>query len=251
VATRLGLPGIPAAAEETMIARDIALAELTGGRLHVAHLSTAGSVALVRQAKARGIPVTAEVCPHHLTITDDWAMGPEAGPEDTSGPASYDTATKVYPPLREQRDVEALVEGLAEGIIDCVATDHAPHDLACKLVTYQDAAFGISVLETALGSLMGLVRTGHIGLPALIERLTVGPSRVMGGRFDELATLKEGTPADIVIFDPDREWMVDPREFASKGRNTPLAGTTLRGRVAATLVAGKIAYQEQGFKEEK
>ena len=251
VATRLGLPGIPAAAEETMIARDIALAELTGGRLHVAHLSTAGSVALVRQAKARGIPVTAEVCPHHLTITDGWAMGPDAGPEDISGPASYDTSTKVYPPLRERRDVEALVEGLAEGIIDCVATDHAPHDLACKLVTYQDAAFGISVLETALGSLMGLVRAGHIGLPALIERLTVGPSRVMGGRFDELATLKEGTPADIVIFDPDREWVVDPREFASKGRNTPLAGTTLKGRVAATLVAGKIAYQEQGFKEEK
>ena len=245
VATRLGLPGIPAAAEETMIARDIALAELTGGRLHLAHLSSVGSVGLVRSAKERGIPVTAEVCPHHLTITDGWALGAGAGEQDISGAASYDTSTKVYPPLRSRSDAAALAAGLAEGVIDCVATDHAPHDLACKLVTYQDAAFGISVLETALGSLLGLVRDGQISLPTLVERLTVGPSRVMGGRFDDLAGLKAGTPADVVLFDPNRQWMVDPREFASKGRNTPLAGTTLQGKVVATLVAGRIVYRDE------
>ena len=244
-ATRLGLPGIPSAAEETMMARDIALAELTGGRLHLAHLSTAGSVGLVRNAKERGIRVTAEVCPHHLTITDGWAMGVGAGDKDISGADSYDTATKVYPPLRSGKDAAALAAGLADGVIDCVATDHAPHDVACKLVTYQDAAFGISVLETALGSLLGLVHDGLIGLPTLVERLTVGPSRVMGGRFDDLASLKAGTPGDVVIFDPNREWTVDPMEFASKGRNTPLAGKTLKGRVAATLVAGKVVYQDE------
>ncbi len=244
-ATRLGLPGIPAAAEEAMMARDIALAELTGGRLHLAHVSTAGAVGLVRNAKERGIRVTAEVCPHHLTITDGWAMGAGADGEDISGAGSYDTATKVYPPLRSIRDAAALAAGLAEGVIDCVATDHAPHDAACKLVTYQDAAFGISVLETALGSLLGLAHDGRIGLTTLIERLTTGPSRVMGGRLDDLASLKVGTPADVVIFDPNREWMVDPSEFASKGRNTPLAGKTLKGKVSATLVAGKVVYQDE------
>ncbi|MDA0733173.1 MAG: dihydroorotase [Chloroflexi bacterium] len=250
VATLLGLPGIPAAAEEAMIARDIALAELTGGRLHVAHLSTSGSVALVRQAKERGIPVTAEVCPHHLTITDQWALGGKDSKNDVAGPLSFDTSTKVYPPLRSQHDVEALVDALAEGVIDCVATDHAPHDLASKQVTYQDASFGISVLETALGSLMQLVHQDRISLSTLIERLTVGPARILGPNFAELPTLKEGTPADVVLFDPNREWRVDPREFASKGKNTPLEGTTLKGRVVATMVAGEIVFQESALTEQ-
>jgi dihydroorotase len=248
VATRLGLPGIPAAAEEAMIARDISLAELTGGRLHLAHLSTIGSIALVRQAKRRGIPVTAEVCPHHLTITDRWALGGKDATNDATndvaGPLSYDTFTKVYPPLRSQHDVEALVDALAEGVIDCVATDHAPHDLASKQVTYQDASFGISVLETALGSLMRLVHQGRISPGTLIERLTVGPARILGPAFAELSTLKAGTPADVVLFDPNREWRVDPREFASKGKNTPLEGTTLQGRVVATLLEGQVVFEE-------
>ena len=242
-ATRLGLPGIPAAAEETMIARDISLAELSGGKLHVAHLSTAGSVALIRGAKERGIPVTAEVCPHHLTINDRWALG-DHGNGDVSGAASYDTSTKVYPPLRQDRDVEALIEGLVSGVIDCVATDHAPHDVASKEVTYQDAAFGISVLETALGSLMGLVHAGRITLPTLIERLTAAPARVLGADHLPLATLGPGTPADVVVFDPSRQWTVDTSQFLSKGKNTPLEGTVLTGAVVCTIAGGQVAYQD-------
>jgi dihydroorotase len=250
VATRLGLPGIPAAAEEAMIARDIALAELTGGRLHLAHLSAAGSVSLVRQAKERGIAVTAEVCPHHVTITDQWALGAREIDAEAAGLHSYDTFTKVYPPLRSQQDVDTLVSALAEGVIDCVATDHAPHELASKQVTYQEAAFGISVLETALGSLLQLVHQGKIGLSDLIERLTVGPARVLGPDFTELATLKPGTPADVVLFDPEREWVVDTREFASKGKNTPLEGVRLKGQVLATLVEGRVVFQDSTILEQ-
>ena len=247
-ATRLGLTGIPAAAEEAMIARDLALAELTGGWLHLAHLSTAGSVALVRQARERGVSVTTEVCPHHLSITDQWALGYKDAAKGTAGgaagPLNFDTSTKVYPPLRGQKDVDALIEGLAEGVIDCIATDHAPHELASKQVTYQEAAFGISVFETALGTLMGLVHRGQISLSALVDRLTVGPARVLGPSFEDLATLHAGSPADLVLFDPELEWVVDTGAFASKGRNTPLEGATLKGRVMATLVEGKLVHQD-------
>ena len=248
VATHLGLDGIPAAAEEAMIARDIALAEATGGRLHVAHLSTAGSVPLVREAKERGLSVTAEVCPHHLTTTDQWVLGRKGESVGAAGGLAYDTSTKVYPPLRSQRDVEALVSALAEGVIDCIATDHAPHDLTSKQVTYQDAAFGISVLETALGSLLQLVHTKKLSMEAMVERLTTGPARVLGESYSNLASLEPGTPADIVLFDPEQEWTVDTSEFESKGRNTPLEGTNLKGRVVATLAMGRMAYQAPGLK---
>ena len=173
VATHLGLDGIPAAAEEAMIARDIALAEATGGRLHVAHLSTAGSVPLVREAKNRGLNVTAEVCPHHLTVTDQWVLGAKGAPTSAAGGLAYDTSTKVYPPLRSQMDVEALIVGLSEGVIDCIATDHAPHDLTSKQVTYQEAAFGISVLETALGSLLQLVHAGKLSMAAILSQFMI------------------------------------------------------------------------------
>lgn len=242
VSSRLGLAGIPAVAEETMVARDIALAELTGGRLHLAHLSTAGSVALVRAAKDRGLPVTAEICPHHLMLTEDWALGGHGGWADAS--RAYDTTTKVYPPLRTADDVAAGIIGLADGVIDCVATDHAPHDFASKECTYQDAAFGISVLETALGTLLNPVHAGRIGLPTLIERLTAGPARVLGAAFAPYARLAAGTPADLTIFDPDARWTVDVGKFASRGRNTPLDGVELRGRVAATIVAGRVVFAE-------
>lgn len=243
-ATRLGLAGIPAAAEETMIARDIALAQLTGGRLHLAHLSTAGSVELVRQAKEMGLSVTAEVCPHHLTVTDEWALGSRGMDAGAVGANGYDTSTKVYPPLRSPRDVEALINGLAESVIDCVATDHAPHDRPSKEVTYDEAAFGISVLETALGSMLTLTHQGRLSLPSMVERLTAGPARVLGRAFPDLATLKPDTPADLVLFDPDREWVVRSEEFASKGKNTPLEGTTLRGRVALTMVDGRVIFED-------
>ena len=240
VATRLGLPGIPPAAEDAMIARDIALAEAVGGRLHIAHLSTASSVPLLRRARELGLNVSAEVCPHHLTITDHWALGAQ-GKEGRSELA-FDTSTKVYPPLRSRADVDALVDALADGTIGCIATDHAPHDTAAKQVTYQDAAFGISVLETAFGSVLQLVHEGRISLPALVERLTIGPARVLGPDFAPLASLAPGTPADIVLFNPDLEWTVDASKFASKGRNTPLDGARLRGCALATIAQGEIVY---------
>ena len=242
VATRLGLPGIPAAAEEAMIARDISLAEMTNGRLHLAHLSTAGSVALLRQAKAMNLRVTAEVCPHHLTVTDQWVMGARGLAGASASPYAYDTATKVYPPLRTQHDADVLVEALAEGVIDAIATDHAPHDGASKQVTYEDASFGISVLETALGSCLQLVHHDRLTLPGLVARLTSGPAGVIGERFAPFASLEPGTPADVALFDPDREWTVDVRSFASKGKNTPLDGTTLKGLVKGSFVAGRPAF---------
>ena len=240
VATRLGLPGIPPAAEDAMIARDIALAEATGGRLHIAHLSTSGSVPLLRRARELGLNVSAEVCPHHLTITDDWALGAQG--QVGRSELAFDTSTKVYPPLRGHGDVNALVDALADGTIECIATDHAPHDTVSKQVTYQDAAFGISVLETALGSALKLVHEGRIALPTLIERLTVGPARILGLDYAPLASLAPGTPADLVLFDPQAEWIVDASKFVSKGKNTPLDGVKLRGRAFATLASGEIVY---------
>ncbi|PKB79963.1 MAG: hypothetical protein BZY88_10680 [SAR202 cluster bacterium Io17-Chloro-G9] len=248
VASRLGLDGIPSAAEESMIARDIALAELTGGRLHLAHLSTAGSIPLLRQAKERGLRVKAEVCPHHLTITDQWVLGGAGMDADAAGPFSYDTSTKVYPPLRTQRDVDALIKALAEGVIDCIATDHAPHDTTSKQCTYEEAAFGISVLETAFGSTMQMVHQGSLGLAGLVHRLTVGPASVLGPTFGGLASLEIGTPADVVLFDPDQEWVVNPQEFQSQGKNTPLAGVTLKGQVVATFVDGIMVFQSESSK---
>ena len=247
IATRLGLPGIPASAEEAMVSRDLTLAEMTGGLLHLAHLSTAGSVDLVRQARKRGVSVTCEVCPQHLYLTDDWALGYQGDLRCTAGSRNYDTSTKVYPPLRSRSDVEALIEGLAEGVIDCIATDHAPHEVASKEVTYQDASFGISVLETALGSLLSLVHDGRISLSTLVDRLTVGPARVLGPSFEKYATLEAGSPADLVLFDPDAEWTVDTRQFVSKGRNTPLDGVSLKGKVVATMVEGRMVHQDFGI----
>ena len=246
IAMRLGLPGIPVAVEETMMARDISLAEETGGRLHLAHLSSAGTIPLLRRARELGLAVTAEVCPHHLTITDQWVLGAGGAEPKAENSLSFDTFTKVYPPLRSQRDVDALVEGLAEGLIDCIATDHAPHDQVSKQCGYEEAAFGISVLETALGSALQLVHQGRLTLTSLVERMTVGPAKALGPAFTALATLRQGTPADIVLFDSDLDWVVDTSEFESKGRNTPLQGTVLKGRVLATMVDGRMVFQDKG-----
>ena len=243
VSNRLGLRGIPGSAEEIMAARDVELAELTGGRVHLAHISTAGTVEVVRRAKERGIGVTCEVMPHHLTLTDEAVMrGPRDG--DPFGPltdGAYDTNAKVNPPLRGQRDVDALVQGLGEGVIDLIATDHAPHSRVDKLCTFEQAAFGISGLETAFGSLMSLVHSGKLELPALIEKLTAAPARFLGRR-DGLGTLRAGAPADAVILDTEAEWTVDVDRFASKGKNTPLDGATLKGQVAATVFGGEVVY---------
>jgi dihydroorotase len=254
VANRLGLRGIPAAAEEAAVARNIALAEFSGTHLHVAHVSTAGSVELVRAAKKRGVRVTAEVTPHHLALTDEAVMlaAPvlsEVGGADGSVGLTYDTNAKVNPPLRPLADVRACVEGLADGTIDAIATDHAPHAIEDKLCEFDLAAFGISGLETALALCLTLTGDvgvqGHAPLQLLIERLTAGPVRALGlARFvPGLGSLAEGAPGDVLVFDPEAEWVVEPERFASKGKNTPLAGRTLRGKVVATVYGGRVVDQ--------
>jgi dihydroorotase len=229
---RLKLQGIPAAAEETIVARDLELAELTGGRLHIAHVSTAGSVELIRRAKEKGVRVTAEATPHHLTLTEEALLG-------------YNTSAKVNPPLRTGRDVAALVRGLKDGVIDIIATDHAPHTGEEKRRDFTQAPFGINGFETALGSLMGLVHTGRLSLSELVARLTCEPAKIIGGEYGRLGTLAIGAPADVTVFAPTLNWVVDTGIFASKGRNTPLAGTTLKGKVVATIYGGSPVYLDE------
>jgi len=227
VATRLGLKGIPAAAEEIMVARDVLLAELTGGHVHLCHISARGSVAIIRDAKERGVRVTAEATPHHLVLTDVACE-------------EYDTHAKMNPPLRETMDVEALQGALKEGVIDCIASDHAPHAYDEKEAAFDDAPFGIVGLETAFAvAQTDLVGSGLFTLPELIRRMTTEPARVFhlpGG------TLAPGTVADIVVLDPAAKWTVDPATFHSKSRNTPFTGRALTGRALLTIVAGAIVH---------
>ncbi|MBN2185947.1 MAG: dihydroorotase [Dehalococcoidia bacterium] len=246
ISAKSGLKGIPAAAEEIMVARDLALAKLTRAKLHIAHVSTCGSVELVRQAKEKGISVTAEVTPHHLTLTEERIMGRGWGENSdviASGAkqSQYDTSAKVNPPLRAREDIECLIQELKDGVIDAIATDHAPHTLADKNCSLDLAAFGISGFETALGCLMALVHKGKISLTMLISKLTYEPAKTIG-KDSELGTLKAGAPANITIFDPNREWVVDSSNFASKGKNTPYDGYQFKGKVMATVVNGRIAY---------
>jgi dihydroorotase len=249
-ATRLGLRGIPSESEETMVARDIALSRLTGGWVHICHISTKGSVELVRKAKAEGLRVTAEVTPHHLTLTDEWVAGSKGG-KPGSGPVgvySYDTNAKVAPPLRSQADVDALINALNEGTIDVIATDHAPHDALSKKTTFEASVSGITGFETAFGSLIGLVQAKKLTLTRLIESLTVAPARLLGKNGSGLGSLKAGAHADIVLLDLEKEWIVEAGQFASKGKNTPLNGITLRGMVAATVFDGKVIYQHESVR---
>ncbi len=227
--TRLGLKGIPRAAEEAMVARDIVLAELTRGRLHIAHISTRGSVELVRTAKDKGLSITTEVTPHHCTLTDDSVVG-------------YNTNAKMNPPLRDEDDIEAILQGLKDKTIDCIATDHAPHSSIEKDLEFDRAANGVVGLETALSLTLRLVDRGFLGLSEAIERVTVGPATVLGL---EKGTLKVGADADITIVDKDREWIVDSNLFFSKGRNTPFEGWSMKGKVVKTIVKGKVVYSEE------
>ncbi len=247
VATRLGLRGWPAEGETIMLARDLELAALTGGRYHAAHLSAAASVELVRRAKDAGQLVTAEVTPHHLLLSDAWVAGEREGMLAAAGSvARYDTSTKVNPPLRTLSDGDALIAGLLDGTIDVIATDHAPHSEVEKDCPYDEAAFGISGLETALGALLALVHRRGFPLRKLIAALTAQPAEAF--RLNErvgvpVGTLRPGAAGDAVVFDPDAEWMVNPAEFASQGQNTPLDGATLRGRVRTTVLAGRVVYE--------
>jgi len=228
-ALRLGLRGRPAAAEAAMIARDVALVELTGGRLHVAHLSTARGVDLVRWAKARGLRVTAEVTPHHLLLTEEAV-------------ADYDTNAKMAPPLRTPDDREALRAALADGTIDAIASDHAPHHRDEKDCEFDQAAFGIVGLETSLALGLRLVSDGVLDLPTLVYRMSTGPARVLGLPF---GTLARGAPADLTLVDPQRRWTVVARHFRSKSQNTPFDGWEVEGRPAMVLVQGRVVYEDR------
>src|SRR4051812_14310296 len=228
VSARLGLKGVPAEAEEIMAIRDILLARRTGGHAHLCHMSTRGSVELIRWGKDRHINVTAEVCPHHISLTEDEVEG-------------YNTNAKMNPPLRTADDVAALQEAVKDGTIDLIATDHAPHHYDEKEREFADAPNGIIGLETALAvNITWLVKSGIIDIPLLVERMSCAPARVFklpGG------TLRRGAAADVTVFDPTASWVVDPKAFRSKGRNTPYAGDTLHGRNRITIVGGRVAYR--------
>ena len=229
--TVLGMPGITRAAEETVIARDCALAELEGAHLHVAHVSTAGGADIVRYFKSRGAKITAETAPHYLYATDAWIGDPNR---------LYDTSTRVNPPLRTEEDRKALIEALKEGVIDCIATDHAPHHADDKNVEYALASTGISGFETALGVCWtALVAPGHMTPAQLLEKMTSAPAKIFSLPGGALAV---GQPADLTLIDPAAEWVVDTADFLSKGKNNPFHGKTLTGRVLKTWVGGKCVY---------
>ena len=226
VSTKLGLPGNPAVAEDVHVARDVMLARLTGAQLHVAHVSTAGAVQSIRYAREWGVAITAEVTPHHLTLTDEAALG-------------FDTNTKVAPPLRSAKDVLACREGLVDGTIDAIATDHAPHAIYEKDQEYTVAPHGLIGFETAVPVVLDLVRKDEISPLELVRRLTANPARILrvaGGR------LAVGEPADIAVIDPERRWIYDPIKGYSKSRNSPWAGQEMIGRAVATVVAGRLVY---------
>jgi dihydroorotase len=227
VSTRLGLRGWPSVAEDVIVARDVLLAEYTGARYHLAHASTRGSARLVREAKDRGLKVTAEVTPHHLLLTDAALLG-------------YDAACKVNPPLREQGDVDALRRALADGTIDCVATDHAPHGPLDKDVELAEAAPGMIGLELCLPLLLGLVREGVLPLSRLIDALTAAPARLVGV---EAPSIREGARADLALVDPASRWTIDRAHLKTKSINTPFLGRTVQGRVMMTLCEGRVVHE--------
>jgi dihydroorotase len=226
ISTQLGLTGWPRAAEDVIVARDLVLAELTGARYHVAHVSSMGAVRLIREAKSRGLKVTAEVTPHHLALTHDALIG-------------YDTACKVNPPLREAEDREALREALKDGTIDCIATDHAPHSGLEKDCEFEAASPGMIGLEPAVSVLLGLVRDGALSAQRLIESLSTGPAKLAGL---EGGTLAEGTRADLALIDPERVFTLEASALQSRSSNSPFLDKALRGRVTTTVVAGQIVH---------
>ncbi len=231
-ATKLGLSGIPNQAEDSFVARDIGLAELTGGHLHVAHVSTKGSVELIRMAKKRGVNVTAEVTPHHLMLTDDSIIG-------------YDTDFKMSPPLRSREDVDALIEGVKDGTIDAIATDHAPHSSIEKDLEFDSAACGVVGLETSLSLMLTMASKGIFTMDEIVRAMTINPARIFGLN---AGTITPGNPADLAIVDPKKRWVVDPSKFYSKSQNSPFKGMELKGRVVRTVKSGSLIYNLLGEK---
>ena len=241
VSNILGIKGMPKSAEEVMVARDISLAKMTGGHIHIAHISSSGTLDIIRRGKSMGVNVTCEVTPHHLTLTDEIILGDASRNHEYSGidRSAYDTRAKVNPPLRESQDNLDLIEGLKDGTIDIIATDHAPHSAVDKICTFEEAAFGISVLETAFGSLMSLVHRDQIELNTLINKLTAAPAKLLKMN---LGSLSIGSPANLVVFDPNQEWTVDTSNFESKGKNTPLDSQVLKGQIQKTIYRGEIIF---------
>jgi dihydroorotase len=224
----LGLPGMPAAAEDVMVGRDISLSAATGGRIHVMHISSGGSVELVRRAKARGVRVTTEICPHHFVLTDECLR-------------SFDSNFKMSPPLRSRKDVETCIAGLADGTIDVICTDHAPHAREKKMRELDQAPFGIVGLETCLGLVVTkLIEPGILDWPTAIAKMTINPARILG---IPKGTLAVGADADVTIIDPDARWTVDPAKFRSKSTNSPFAGWQLRGRAETVIVSGRVKFE--------
>lgn len=245
-ASRLGLRGWPASAELTVIERDIALVAETGAALHVTHLSTAVGLDAIRRARARGLPVTCDVTPHHLALSDEWVGGSrrfaweDGGEESGLDPdAAYDGSCRVNPPLASRSDAQALLDGLRDGVIDAIATDHAPHPPERKLVPFDDAAPGMIGLETALGLGLAAVEAGRLDLPRLVAALSIRPAEIIGER----RSLAIGQPADLVLFDPVARWTVDPSNLASGAANTPLIGMELPGIVHLTVADGRVTYR--------
>jgi len=225
----LGLKGMPALAEDIDVVRDIILAKETGAHIHIAHVSTKGAIEAVRRAKNEGISVTCEVTPHHFTLTDKAVEG-------------YDTNTKMSPPLRSEEHLEAILDGLKDGTIDAIATDHAPHHRDEKGVQFDEAAKGIVGLETTLPLALALVRQGSVTIERMLEALTAAPARNLGL---DRGTLAAGKPADVVIFDAQRPWKLDAQQLASKSKNTPFDGWEMQGRVVRTIVGGRSVWQEE------
>jgi dihydroorotase len=231
VSISLGVPGVPSISEEIMIARDVILAGYTGAWVHIAHVSTAGGVEIIREAKSRGVHVTSEVTPHHLSLTEEAVMG-------------YDTNARVNPPLRTLKDINALIEGLKDGTIDIIATDHAPHTASEKNQEFGLAPAGISGFETAVGVCMKLVHEKKLTISELLSKMSFTPAGMLTATDLKLGTLEEGSIADVTIIDPDLVWTVEAKNFKSKGKNTPFEGMELKGKAVATIAAGKIVFNE-------
>lgn len=229
VSTELGLKGDPVIAESAIVGRDIEIAKYLDARVHLCHMSTKRSIELIRFAKSQGVKVTAEACPHHFTLTDDAVRG-------------FDPSTKMNPPLRSQEDVDAIKEGIKDGTIDCIVTDHAPHTVEDKEVGFDQAPFGIIGLETSLGlTIAELVAPGILSLPQMVEKMSAAPARIVG--LSNKGEIREGKDADLTIIDPDKEWIFSLEDIASKSKNTPFIGRKLKGTVEYTIYSGKVVYK--------
>jgi dihydroorotase len=239
LAQRLGCDGIPNAAEASMLSRDMLLTELTGGNYHACHISASQSLDVLKNARERGVPFTAEVTPHHLTLTEEYILGSSENDRNQIGKNAYNTNAKVFPPLRTKSDIRSMINGIKDDLITIIATDHAPHGFEDKMTTISQADFGISNFETALGSVLEIVHSNEIALVKLLKCMTSNPASFLK---EKIGRIEKNYPADITIFDSNKKWTVESDKFISKGKNTPIEGKELTGKVITTIVDGEIVY---------